>query len=78
MIERAKRARFLLEPQKPFRIMTVRGGQQLDGHVAMESIISCAIDLAHATCAEKRNHFVRAESGACSNRHEGAAADYRR
>ena len=44
--------------------------QDLDRDVAFEARVAGAIDLAHAACAQKANHFIRPKLGSRGQRHE--------
>jgi hypothetical protein len=45
--------------------------EYFDRHVATQARVLCAIHLAHAACAERRNDFVGTKFGAGSEGHVG-------
>ena len=64
MVERRDRPRLALES------LSVLGGQLLDRHDAVQPGIEGPVDLAHATSADSRLDFVRAETSAGCKRQE--------
>ncbi len=58
VIERRDGARFLLKTVKSIGICCERGRKHLDCHVALQPLVPCAIDLAHATGAKGSHDFV--------------------
>jgi hypothetical protein len=64
VIERRRRAGFLLESFEAIAMGGKGTGQHLDRDVAPESRVACTIDLAHAACADGRHDFVRPEASA--------------
>ena len=74
MIERGERLRFTLEARQAIRIVRKRFGQDLDRDVAIQFRIAGAVHLAHAAFADRRGHFVNAESGA--RRESQGSRDY--
>ena len=66
MIERGQHLGFALESRQPLSIAGDRVGENLDRHGALQIGVRGAVDLAHATDADLRRHFVRAEAGARS------------
>ena len=58
MVERGERARFAREAGAALWIRREVRRQHLDGHLATELAIASAIDLAHATGAERREDLV--------------------
>ena len=70
MIERGEHFGFTLESRESFVIQGDGGRQDLDGDVAPEPRIAGAIDLAHASRAELRDHFIRAEPGTSRQSHD--------
>ena len=67
--ELGDRARLALEAGERLGIVGQIGGEDLDGHVAVELGIPCAVDLAHATGAEVRENLVRTQAGAGGESH---------
>ena len=61
MIEGREELRFAAEPCEAIGIVGDGGQQDLDGHVAIQSRIAGAIDLAHPTRADARRDPVTAE-----------------
>ena len=59
MIQRGEHARLALEPRQPVRIVNDRIGKDLDRDLAVEARIAGAIDLAHATGAERADDLDR-------------------
>ena len=64
MIERAGGARLLLEALQMIAILRQRRGQHLDRHLPPDARVARAVDLAHATGAERAGDLVGAEAGA--------------
>src|SRR5262249_46089823 len=77
VVERRYRARFLLEPAKMIGIGRKSGRQDVDGYVARESRVVGAIDLPHASNAERTLNFISAEANTGLERHT-RFADYLR
>ena len=71
VIEGRSDARFALEARKRCRTWRGRFFQDLDGDKAGEVGIARAVDLSHAAAAKQRHEFIRAEPGACLERHLG-------
>jgi hypothetical protein len=63
-------ARFLLEAMQPRRVARRRTGQYFDRDVAAEPRVARLVDFTHATGAERRHDFVRAEAHARSQGHQ--------
>jgi hypothetical protein len=51
----------LLEAREAVDIRRELGRKHLDRDVTMQPCVACAIDLAHAASAERRQDFVRPE-----------------
>ncbi len=64
MIQRREHACFALEPRQPVRIVNDRVGQDLYCDLALEARVARAVDLAHASCAERADDFVGTDVGA--------------
>ena len=69
MRERRHGARLALETRPSIGVVCDIGGQDLDGHVAPESRVPCAIHFTHTTGAERRDDLVRAEACAGGQGH---------
>jgi hypothetical protein len=69
MRQRRNGVRFALEPRPCRSVSGQRFGQNLDGDIARQSRIACAIHFAHATSPERREDFVAAETRAWGDRH---------
>ncbi len=67
MIERGRRAGFLLEPAKPIGIGAERRRQHLDRDIAAQASIVRSIHFAHAAAANQAGHFVVADPSAGSD-----------
>ncbi len=76
VVQDSGRARLLLEPAEPVRVVREGRGQHLDGHVAPEPRILRAIDLSHPARAERRNDFVGAEARTGRERHFSPSTTY--
>jgi hypothetical protein len=63
------RSRLALETGERLGIVGEIGGQNLDGHVAVELGVTGAVDLPHATRAKRRDDLIRSESGTGSECH---------
>ena len=70
MVERREELRLALEAGHAFRVGDEQIGEDLDCDVAPELRVMRAIHLAHASGAEWRHDFVRAQPGSCGQRHE--------
>ena len=66
MIQRGQRLRFAREASQPVRVAGERRGQHLDGDLAIELRVACAIDLAHSAGTDLCGDFVGAETRAGS------------
>src|SRR6186997_551442 len=75
MIERRQDLRLTFEAREARGIARERLGQNLDCHVALQSCISCAVDLAHSTGTELTADLVHTEPRADRHRHRGGG-DY--
>ena len=64
MIQRGQHLGFAVEARKPLRIAGEGLWQNLDRDLALQLRVARAIDLAHATGAERGQDFVRAEARA--------------
>ena len=69
VIQRSRRARFLLEPTQSLGIAGEGGRQDLDRHVTPQTGIARSIHLAHPAGADERDNFVDAEPHAGNQRH---------
>ena len=69
MIQRCQDLGFPLEAKHAFGIPQEGFGQDLEGNIALERGIVCAIDLAHAALAERGQDFVMPELFAHRKRH---------
>jgi hypothetical protein len=58
--------RLSLKPGAAVRVAGERGRQHLDGDVSIEACVPRAVDFAHASGADRRDHFIRPEAGAGS------------
>jgi hypothetical protein len=63
-------ARFVLEAVQPRRVGGHGTGQYFDRDVAAEPRVARLVDFTHATGAERRHNFVRAEAHAGSQGHQ--------
>jgi hypothetical protein len=70
MIERGNRTRFLLETPQAIGIGGEGSGQNFDGDVASQALITSAVDLSHSASANHCDDFVRSEFGTGSQGHE--------
>jgi hypothetical protein len=61
MIERGQHLGLPLEARHVIGVLGQRGGQNFEGHVAVESLIAGAVHLAHASLAEGPHDLIRAE-----------------
>ena len=77
MIERREHLGSAFKPRQPIRIVHNRVGKDLDGNLAVEPGITRAVDLAHATRAERADDFVGAEALAASEWHGSGSASRR-
>ena len=59
----------LLKATQPIGVQRERLRQDFDGYFTFEARVTGAIDLAHATRAEKRDYFVRSKFGAWGQIH---------
>ena len=73
MRERRDGARFTLEAPQRVGIVRKVGRQDLDRHLAMETRVARAIDLAHPSCAQRTDDLVGAELRAGRKRHGDCA-----
>ena len=69
VIERADRARLLLEAAEAIRVRGKRGGQHLDRHLAAEARVTGAVDLAHAARPDRGHDLVGPHASAGRHRH---------
>ena len=69
MIEACHHARFVLEAREPIGIGSHVGGQDLERHVAAETRVARAVDLAHSTRAERRDDVISAQASSGRERH---------
>ncbi len=58
MIERGNGTRFLLKTPQAVGIGGEGSGQNLDGDIASQALIACAVNFAHTAGADQRNEFV--------------------
>ena len=65
MAERGQRLCFALQPGQPIGIVEEGRGERFNGHVAVQARVAGAVDLAHASGAERADDLVGAE--ACSS-----------
>ena len=70
--ERRDRLRLALESRAGIVIVRQARLQHLEGDVALQARVACAIDLAHAALSEGTEHFV-VDPGGCRERVEGRA-----
>ena len=71
MVERSEHLGFALEASEIVGILREGGGEDFEGHVAVELGVAGPVDFAHAASAEGSGDFVGAESGAGGEGHEG-------
>jgi len=64
MIERRKRLRLASEARQAIGVDGERVGEDLQRDVAIERRVAGAVDLSHATCADRRGDFINAETRA--------------
>jgi hypothetical protein len=69
MVERRKRVRFASEPHQSVGIRGKRGGQNLDGDVAVQAGIAGPEHFAHAARADSGNDLVRPDTHSPTERH---------
>ena len=69
VIQRREELRFALEALEAFRIPGDGGRQDLDRHVPTQSPVVCAVDLAHAAGAQRRDDFKRPDAISGGKRH---------
>src|SRR5437773_1298617 len=69
MRERRDRLGLPLEPSQRLLVLRQIGRQDFDSDFPIELPIPCPIHLAHTARANGRENLVRAEAGACRNRH---------
>ena len=62
MIERGDELRFPTEACEAFRLVGDRGGQYLDGDVAIEPAVAALVDLAHPAGADRLDDRVGADT----------------
>ena len=70
VIEGRQELGFSLQASEPGFVGGKAIRQHLDGDMAVEPGVTRAIDLAHATRADRREDFVRTKSGAGGERHQ--------
>ena len=70
MTECGHRFGFSLEPGQPVRILRECRRQYLDGDLAPEARVPCAVDLAHAARPDRADDFVGTDVTAAKERHE--------
>lgn len=76
MIEGSGGLRFLLKAAKTLGVSGPIGGENLNCNIALQHGIACAMDLAHATCAQRRQNLISVQPSARFERH--SALDYTR
>ena len=76
VVEACGGAGFAQQPRARLLVGKPRGGQQLQGDVAVESIVMGTIDLTHAAGAEERRDLVGANAGSTGQGHRVARAFY--
>ena len=69
VIERADRARLLLEAAEAIAVGRERRRQHLDGDVPAEACVARAVDFAHAARPDRGQDFVRTHASAGRHRH---------
>src|SRR5262245_6115372 len=69
MRERGNDASFALEPGKRARVVSQLFRDDLDGNLSPQTAVAGAVYLAHPSCAERRQNFVRAEPRSRNERH---------
>jgi hypothetical protein len=72
VIQRGERLRLPFEPGQPSRIAAELARKHLDRDLAPEPRVASAVDLAHASAPEGRDHLVGTEPGTARQRHLGA------
>ena len=72
MVQRGEQLRLAREARQPLGIVGERGGQDLDGDVAIESRVAGAIDLAHAARPEGAGDFIRTDAASRAEGHGDA------
>ena len=69
MIQGRNGARLSLKAFPRLRLLREMRRKDLDSHLAVKPRVTCAIDLSHAACAQRRSDFIRAEACAGRNCH---------
>ena len=77
MVERAARARLVLEAPQALGIARERGGQHLDRDVAAEPRVARAVHLAHPARTKRADDLIRAEAGSRDQRHHAIMSKVR-
>ena len=70
MVQRREGLGFACESSEPFGVTREESRQNFDRDVTIELGVPRAIDLAHATGANQRDDFVRAEAGSGGQTHK--------
>ena len=70
MVQRREYFGFALKPCESVSVECEWSGQNLDGDLPLQLLISGAIDLAHAANADLGSGLIRAEAGASSQAHK--------
>jgi hypothetical protein len=76
VVEAGGRARFPQQPVARRLVRKPRGWQQLQGDVAVESIVMGTIDFTHSAGAEQRADLVGSDAGSAGQGHRSARAFY--
>src|ERR1051326_313242 len=71
MIELTDCTRFARQTPEQFRIIAVRRGKDLDGHVTAQTRVACSIDVTHAARSQENEHLVGPEVIAVGDRRGG-------
>src|SRR5262249_30448092 len=74
VVERGDALRLALEARAELRVGRELRGQQLDGHVPLESRVTRLVDLAHPPRTERSADLVRPEAGGRREYRRGAGA----
>src|SRR5262249_52652528 len=64
VVQRSGEARLLLEPGELLRVRGELGADDLEGDVAMQTLVPCPVDLAHAAGADETTDLVGPRRGA--------------
>jgi hypothetical protein len=76
VVQRRRRACFLLEAPEPLAVTGECGGQDFDGDVAAEARIVGAIHVAHAARRDGRDDFIGSEATPCKKWHKSVERFY--